>query len=75
MDPVEVWRQVSPSVLHWAQPHALSDANFENSIQFHNFVVKLIDRLKKYQSRGIDVLDAPAIAEDKEFRSYSFGFG
>jgi len=57
------------------EPHALSDANFENSIQFHNFVVKLIDRLKKYQSRGIDVLDAPAIAEDKEFRSYSFGFG
>ena len=40
------------------------------SIQFHNFVVKLIKRLKKYQSRGIEVLDAPAIPEDKKFRTY-----
>jgi len=42
---------------------------FGASIQFHNFVVKLINRLKKYQ-----VIDAPEIAEDKEFFSYSFGF-
>ncbi|EJK56917.1 hypothetical protein THAOC_23100 [Thalassiosira oceanica] len=35
------------------------------NIQFHNFVVKLIDRLKKYQSRGIEVLNAPAVAKDK----------
>jgi len=34
-------------------------------------VVKLIGRLKKYQSRGIEVLDAPAVAEDKDFRSYA----
>mmetsp|Transcript_23334 Transcript_23334/g.53531 ORF Transcript_23334/g.53531 Transcript_23334/m.53531 type:complete len:491 (-) Transcript_23334:213-1685(-) len=38
------------------------------SIQFHNFVKKLIDRLKKYQSRGIEVLNAPAIPDDKVFR-------
>mmetsp|Transcript_33701 Transcript_33701/g.76072 ORF Transcript_33701/g.76072 Transcript_33701/m.76072 type:complete len:491 (+) Transcript_33701:80-1552(+) len=40
------------------------------SIQFHNFVKKLIDRLKKYQSRGIEVLDAPAIAHDMNLRRY-----
>jgi len=40
------------------------------NIQFHNFVVKLIKRLKKYQSRGIEVLDAPAIADDKKFDTY-----
>mmetsp|Transcript_33702 Transcript_33702/g.76077 ORF Transcript_33702/g.76077 Transcript_33702/m.76077 type:complete len:496 (+) Transcript_33702:80-1567(+) len=40
------------------------------NIQFHNFVVKLIDRLEKYQSRGIEVLDAPAIAHDMNLRRY-----
>ena len=41
-----------------------------HSIQFHNFVVKLIGRLKKYQSRGIEVLDAPAVSEDKKLRTF-----
>jgi len=33
-------------------------------------VVKLIGRLEKYQSRGIEVLDAPAVAEDKKLRAF-----
>ncbi|EJK74180.1 hypothetical protein THAOC_04156, partial [Thalassiosira oceanica] len=48
----------------------IARVKFSASIQFHNFVVKLIKRLKKYQSRGIEVLDAPAIADDKKFRTY-----
>ena len=33
-------------------------------IQFHNWVCVLIKRLCKYQKRGIEVVDAPTIAED-----------
>jgi len=46
----------------------IARVKFSSSIQFHNFVVKLIDRLEKYQSRGIEVLDAPAVPDDKVFR-------
>mmetsp|Transcript_23335 Transcript_23335/g.53536 ORF Transcript_23335/g.53536 Transcript_23335/m.53536 type:complete len:509 (-) Transcript_23335:213-1739(-) len=46
----------------------IARVKFSSSIQFHNFVVKLIDRLEKYQSRGIEVLNAPAIPDDKVFR-------
>ena len=35
-------------------------------IQFHNWVCVLIERLRKYQKRGIEVVDAPMIAEDFE---------
>mmetsp|Transcript_33699 Transcript_33699/g.76066 ORF Transcript_33699/g.76066 Transcript_33699/m.76066 type:complete len:509 (+) Transcript_33699:80-1606(+) len=48
----------------------IARVKFSSSIQFHNFVVKLIDRLEKYQSRGIEVLDAPAIAHDMNLRRY-----
>jgi hypothetical protein len=34
------------------------------NIQFHNWVCVLIKRLRKYQKRGIEVVDAPTIAED-----------
>ena len=44
------------------------------STQFHNFVVKLIDRLEKYQSRGIEVLDAPTVPDDKNFRTYDLTY-
>ena len=37
-------------------------AKYGASIQFHNWTVKLIHRLRKYQ--GIEVLGAPMIAED-----------
>jgi hypothetical protein len=37
-------------------------------IQFHNWVCVLIERLRKYQKRGIEVVDAPTIAEDFEIR-------
>ena len=33
-------------------------------IQFHNWVCVLIKRLRKYQKRGIEVVDAPTIAEN-----------
>ena len=33
-------------------------------LQFHNWVCVLIERLRKYQKRGIEVVDAPTIAED-----------
>jgi len=39
-------------------------------IQFHNWVCALIKRLRKYQSRGIEVVDAPTIAEDFVIESY-----
>ena len=32
--------------------------------QFHNWVCVLIKRLRKYQKRGIEVVDVPTIAED-----------
>jgi hypothetical protein len=35
-------------------------------IQFHNWVCVLIERLRKYQKRGIEVVNAPMIAEDFE---------
>ena len=35
-------------------------------IQFHNWVCVLIERLRKYQKRGIEGVDAPMIAEDFE---------
>jgi len=37
---------------------------YGSSIQFHNWCCKLIDRLRKYQQRGIEVVDAPTIAEN-----------
>ena len=40
------------------------------SIQFHNWCCKLIDRLRKYQQRGIEVVDAPTIADN--FRTDQF---
>ena len=40
-------------------------------IQFHNWCCALIRRLRKYQKRGIDVVDAPMIADDFNTDSYS----
>ena len=40
----------------------------EMVIQFHNWVCVLIERLRKYQKRGIEVVDAPTIADDFEIR-------
>lgn len=33
-------------------------------IAFHNWTKKLVDRLRKYQTRGIEVVNAPTIAND-----------
>jgi hypothetical protein len=38
-------------------------------VQFHNWVCVLIERLRKYQKRGIEVVDAPMIAEDFEIHT------
>jgi hypothetical protein len=43
---------------------------YGSSIQFHNWCCKLIDRLRKYQQRGIEVVDAPTIADN--FRTDQF---
>ena len=40
-------------------------------IQFHNWCRKLVERLRKYQKRGIDVVDAPTIAEDFRISIYN----
>ena len=37
------------------------------NIQFHNWVCVLIERLRKYQKRGIEVVDAPTIAKEIVF--------
>ncbi|KAL7541679.1 hypothetical protein ACHAXR_011125 [Thalassiosira sp. AJA248-18] len=39
----------------------LVQAKYGAPIQFHNFTRKLINRLRKYQQRGIEVVDAPAV--------------
>ena len=45
-------------------------AKFAPSVQFHNWCRKLIERLRKYQKRGIDVVDAPTIADDFQINRY-----
>ena len=39
-------------------------AKWAPPIQFHNWCCALIKRLRKYQKRGIEVMDAPSIADD-----------
>jgi hypothetical protein len=39
----------------------LVQAKYSPSIQFHNWTLKLINRLRKYQQRGIEVISAPTI--------------
>ncbi len=46
-------------------------AKWAPPIQFHNWCYALIRRLRKYQKRGIDVVDAPTIAEDFRIDRYS----
>jgi hypothetical protein len=41
------------------------------SIQFHNWICKLHRRLKKYQGRSIEILDAPAIDDSIKIREFS----
>lgn len=40
-------------------------------IQFHNWTCKLVDRLRKYQQRGIEVVGAPIIGEEDQMRKLS----
>lgn len=40
------------------------------AIQFHNWTKKLVDRLEKYQGRGIEVIDAPIISDGKQLRRF-----
>ena len=35
------------------------------AIQFHNWTKKLVDRLEKYQGRGIEIIDAPIVSGGK----------
>ena len=43
-------------------------------IQFHNWTCKLIKRLRKYQQRGIEVVDASTIGEDFQIREFSISY-
>ena len=52
-DPDDVFAMFSPGF----------QARLGPPIQFHNWTKKLVDRLKKYQGRGIEVIGAPAIDE------------
>ena len=53
---------------------AVVQAKWAPPIQFHNWCCKLIDRLRKYQQRGIDVVDAPTIADDFRIERYQIMF-
>ena len=50
-DPDDIFAMSSPGY----------QAKFGPPIQFHNWTKKLVDRLIKYQGRGIEVIDAPTI--------------
>eukprot|EP00984_Skeletonema_dohrnii_P006577 scaffold2353_cov93-Skeletonema_dohrnii-CCMP3373.AAC.8 len=50
---------------------AVVQAKWAPPIQFHNWCSKLIDRLRKYQQRGIEVVDAPTIADEYRANRYS----
>jgi len=50
---------------------AVVQAKWAPPIQFHNWCCKLIDRLRKYQQRGIEVVDAPTIADEYRANRYS----
>jgi hypothetical protein len=39
-------------------------AKYGASAQFHNWTCVLLERLKKYQGRGIEVIDPPTVRED-----------
>jgi hypothetical protein len=41
------------------------------SVQFHNWICKLHHRMKKYQARGIEILDAPTIDDSIKIREFS----
>mmetsp|Transcript_11748 Transcript_11748/g.18017 ORF Transcript_11748/g.18017 Transcript_11748/m.18017 type:complete len:350 (-) Transcript_11748:1044-2093(-) len=46
-------------------------AKWAPPIQFHNWCCALIRRLRKYQKRGIDIVDAPTIADDFSINRYN----
>jgi len=50
----------------------LVKAKYCSSTQFHNWTVKLINRLRKYQQRGIEVGGAPTIGDDVQIKEFSF---
>lgn len=47
----------------FAMYNPMYQAKLGPPIQFHNWTKKLVDRLNKYQGRGIEVIDAPTIKE------------
>ena len=49
-------------------------AKYGPAIQFHNWTYKLIKRLRKYQQRGIEVVDASTIGEDFQIREFSISY-
>jgi len=50
---------------------ALGGVKYGSSFQFHNWTLKLINRLRKYQQRGIEVVGAPTIGDDVHIKAFS----
>ena len=53
-----------------SQYDPMVQAKYGPSIQFHNWTRKLINRLRKYQKRGIEVVGAPAIGDDVDIDEF-----
>ena len=55
----------------FAMSNPVHQAKYGPPIQFHNWTKKLVDRLIKYQGRGIEVVDAPTIDEGFRFPDFT----
>ena len=60
--------------LHQTMADPLVKLKYGAPIQFHNWCCKLVKRLRKYQKRGIEVVDAPTIPEEFSDNEYNLMF-
>jgi len=68
----------NPNATLWARRGTFYDSvvisKWAPPIQFNNWCCALIKRLQKYQKRGIEVVDAPTIADDFRINRYEIQF-
>ena len=69
-NPNDGWNDSVEQMLH----NPLVKLKYGAPIQFHNWCCKLVKRLRKYQKRGIEVVDAPTIPESFCDNEYSIAF-
>ena len=55
----------------FAMSNPIFQAKHGPPIQFHNWTKKLVDRLIKYQGRGIEVIDAPTVDKGVRFPKFN----